>query len=269
VLVLLTTATATFAAPWLPISDPNEQDLGARLSPPGLLEGKGLHPILGTDHLGRDLFSRVIHGARVSIIVAVVSVTISAFLGAGIGVLSGFVGGEVDRVVMLITDVWLSFPFFFFALAIVAVLGPGMTNLIIAFSVTGWVGYCRIARASTLSLREEVFVDAARALGARGFRIMYRHILPNITAPLIVLMSFEMARVIVREGSLSFLGLGIQPPLISWGSVISDGRQYIQGAWWISIFPGVAMMMNVLAVNLIGDGLRDVLEPGSTKGKYV
>lgn len=253
VIVVLTAIGAPLIAP----GDPTLGNIINRLEPPVWSKS----PILGTDQLGRDLFSRIVFGARVSLVVGGLSVLFAATIGVGLGLSAGYFGGKLDNLIMRVADVQLAFPFILLALAIVAVLGPSIRNLIIVFSVTSWVVYARTIRGSVLSVREMEYIQASRAIGASNFRIVTRHIFRNVASPLIVIASFELAKIIIYEASLSFLGLGVQPPTPSWGSMLADGRGYVETAWWIGVFPGVALMLTVLAVNFIGDALRDALDP--------
>lgn len=245
----------TFAPAIAPL-DPNVQDLTSRLQPP-LTAG---HP-LGTDSLGRDVLSRLIVGSRISLVVGFTAVLLSAALGIVVGLLSGYLGGWIDALFMRIVDAWLAFPFLLLAIAVVAVLGQGLNNIVIALVVTGWVLYARLVRGETLSLREREFVLSARGLGARASSIMFRHILPNCLGPILVVATLEIGVVIVTEASLSFLGLGAGASEPSWGGMLADGRAYLTRAWWLATLPGLAILVVVLAVNVIGDGLRDALDP--------
>ncbi|MCA1647015.1 MAG: ABC transporter permease [Chloroflexi bacterium] len=254
-LVLLMLLTAAFAGLIAPF-DPNVQDLAQRLLPPLT----SLHP-LGTDHLGRDIFSRILFGTRVALIVSVTAVLLSGAVGIAMGLVSGYFGTWIDDAVSWLVSVQLSFPFILLAIAVAAVLGGGLRNLIIVLALTGWVVYARVVRAEALSLRESDYVQAARALGASPSRILVRHILPNAFTPVIVIASFEMARMIVSEAALSFLGVGVEPSLPSWGAMLADGRTYLSSAWWVATFPGLAIAFTVLGANLLGDWLRGELDP--------
>ncbi|MFK5635870.1 MULTISPECIES: ABC transporter permease [unclassified Ornithinimicrobium] len=247
-------------APWISPQDPNLQDLAGRLQPP-LSEGH----LLGTDGLGRDVLSRLIHGTRISLIVGFSAVLLSAVIGIAVGLVSGYVGGWVDSLLMRIVDAWLAFPFLLLAIAIVAVLGRGLDNIVIALVITGWVLYARLVRGETLSLREREFVLSARGLGASPMTIMLKHILPNCMAPILVVATLEVGVVIVTEASLSFLGLGASASEPSWGAMLSDGRAYLTRAWWLATLPGLAIFGIVLAVNILGDSLRDALDPRHEK----
>jgi peptide/nickel transport system permease protein len=241
--------------------DPLRQHLGVRLMPPGSWEpGFGWH-LLGTDHFGRDILSRLIHGARVSLFITVTAVIISGTLGTLVGLVSGFRGGRVDDFLMRITEVQLACPFILLALAVAAVLRPSLRNTVIVLAVSGWVVYAKVVRSRVLSLRETEFLLAARALGASGLRLIARHLLPNIVSTCVVLATVEAARMIILESALTFLGLGVQPPSASWGGMLRDGKLYISSAWWYTTFPGLAIMLTVLGINVVGDSLRDLLDP--------
>ncbi len=259
--VVLTIVLAAVFAPLLAPHDPNKVSLIVRLTPPAWDPEGSTKYLLGTDQLGRDLLSRIIFGTRVSLLVGFLSVLTSGILGATLGIVAGYHGGWLDSVIMRITDIQMALPFILLALLVVALLGSNLPNLVIVFTVTAWYVYTRMARASALSVREQQFVEAARALGASDPRIILRHILPSLISPLIVVGSFEMARIITAEAALGFLGLGVPPPDPTWGNMISDGREYVQDAWWISTFPGLALMVTVVAINILGDALRDLLDP--------
>jgi len=261
VVVVLVVVTA-LAAPLLSPFDPIEQDLGElRLKEPGFRDAAGrVHP-LGTDHLGRDLLARVIYGARPALMVGFAAVAISGLIGMAAGLVSGYFGGRVDDVLMRLADIQLAFPFILLAIAVIGVLGPSLQTIIIVIGVSSWVVYARIVRGAVLTLREREFVQAARALGSGDGRVVLRHILPNALTPWLVVATLDMARVIVIESALSFLGLGVQPPTPTWGGMLADGRVYISTAWWLATFPGLAILVTVLGINLFGDGLRDTLDP--------
>ena len=258
VVVVLTAVGAPLISPF----DPIEQDLGdLRLKAPGFRDAGGrVHP-LGTDHLGRDLLARVIHGARPALLVGFAAVAISGLIGMAAGLISGYFGGRTDDVLMRLADIQLAFPFILLAIAVIGVLGPSLKTIIIVIGVSSWVVYARIVRAAVLTLREREFVQAARALGGGDVRVVLRHILPNALTPWLVVATLDMARVIVIESALSFLGLGVQPPTPTWGGMLADGRVYISTAWWLATFPGLAILVTVLGINLFGDGLRDTLDP--------
>jgi peptide/nickel transport system permease protein len=261
IVVAIVVLTAV-AAPLLSPFDPIEQDLGdLRLKAPGFRDTGGrVHP-LGTDHLGRDLLARVIYGARPALMVGFAAVVISGFLGMAAGLVSGYFRGRVDDVLMRLADIQLAFPFILLAIAVIGVLGPSLKTIIAVIGVSSWVVYARIVRSAVLSLREREFVQAALALGSGDGRVLIRHILPNALTPWLVVATLDMARVIVIESALSFLGLGVQPPTPTWGGMLADGRVYISTAWWLATFPGLAILVTVLGINLFGDGLRDTLDP--------
>ena len=251
----LLVATAV-GAPWLAPRDPARNDLTNALRPPG---SPGF--LLGTDNLGRDILSRVIWGSRISLMVGVIVQIVAVSLGTLLGLLGGFYGGRTDDLVSSLTNVMLALPRLLFAMAIVSALGPNFVNLFIALGAVGWPAICRLVRAQTLSLCGKDFVEAARAIGARDLRIIMRHILPNALSPIIVLATVGMAQTVLAEASLSFLGLGVQPPMASWGSMMSRGQAYIWHAPWLMLFPGLAIFITVVGLNLLGDGLRDALDP--------
>jgi peptide/nickel transport system permease protein len=248
-------------APVLAPHDPLQQNLEQRLRPPAWLEKGSWENPLGTDQLGRDILSRLIYGSRVSLIVGLTSVAIAGGIGVMLGLLAGFYGGVVDAVIMRIADIQLAFPFLLLAIAVVAVVGPGLLNVIIVLGITGWMGYARVIRGQVLSVREMEYVDAARAIGCPSLKILLRHIAPNSMTPVIVLATFAVAGTIISEASLTFLGLGVEPQIPSWGIMLSDGKDYLGGGWWISTFPGLTIMLTVLAINMLGDWARDVLDP--------
>jgi len=252
-------------APWISPHDPILQDVEKRLFPPMWQEGADPNYLLGTDHLGRDIVSRLIYGARISIVVSVSAVALSAVLGTLIGLLSGYYGGKVDNIFMRIADVQLAFPFILLAIAIIAVLGPNLQNIILTMAITGWVIYARVVRAEVLSLREKEFITSVRALGGSNGRIIFKHLFPNVVPPIIVIVTLEMARMIIMEAALSFLGLGIQPPTPTWGGMLADGRVYLVTSWWLATFPGLVIMLVVLGINLLGNWLRDMLDPRLTQ----
>lgn len=249
------------AAPWIAPHSPTETNLDRRLQAPFWAPGGSYDHPLGCDHLGRDLISRIVYGSRVSILIAVVVVSLTMLIGLVTGLLAGYFGGLLDAFISRIVDVLLAFPFLIFALAVTAALGPGLVNMILALVFKGWVEFCRVVRAETMAAKASDYVLAARSLGLSNARILVGEILPNVVPSLIVLGTFNMAVVIIAESSLSFLGLGVQPPTPAWGSMVNDGRPYMLNAWWISTFPGVAVAALVLAINLMGEGLRDALDP--------
>jgi peptide/nickel transport system permease protein len=255
--VVVAAVFASFISPF----DPLAQDIGQRLKEPGWQDAQGrIHP-LGTDHLGRDILSRIIHGSRIALSVGLAAVAISGVLGMAIGLVAGYFGGRVDDFFMRLADIQLAFPFILLAIAVIGVLGPSLPNIIIVIGVSSWVVYARVVRGEVLSIREREFVQAAVALGSRDWRILVRHVLPNAFTPWLVVATLDMARVIVLESALSFLGLGVQPPTPTWGGMLADGRVYLSTAWWLATFPGLAILVTVLGINLLGDGLRDTLDP--------
>ena len=262
--VVLVVLAAAAAAPWLSPFDPVEQHIGDRLQPPGWRDAGGAVHLLGTDQLGRDLLSRVVFGSRPALMVGFAAVAISGLLGLAVGLVAGYFGGRLDDVLMRLADVQLAFPFILLAIAVIGVLGPSLQTIIVVIGVSSWMVYARIVRGAVLSLREREFVQAALALGGGDVRILLRHVLPNVVTPWLVVATLDMARVIVIESALSFLGLGVQPPDPTWGGMLSDGRVYIATSWWLATFPGVAILLTVLGINLFGDGLRDTLDPRLT-----
>ncbi len=257
VIVLL----AALFAPWLSPFDPLEQDINQRLKEPGWQTAAGRIHVLGTDHLGRDILARVIFGSRIALVVGLSAVLISGVLGMAIGLVAGYFGGKVDDFFMRLADIQLAFPFILLAIAVIAVRGPTLFNIILVIGVSSWVVYARVVRGEVLSIREREFVQAAIALGSRDGRVVVRHVLPNAFTPWLVVATLDMARVIVIESALSFLGLGVQPPTPTWGGMLADGRVYLSTAWWLATFPGLAIFITVLGINLLGDGLRDTLDP--------
>jgi peptide/nickel transport system permease protein len=248
-------ALMALTAPWLSPRDPIKTAPRTALQPPGATYW------LGSDQLGRDVASRVLHGARISLTVGLIAVSIAVAIGTPIGLVSGFYGGRLDALIMRVIDVLLAFPGILLALAIVSVLTPGLTNVMIAVGLSAVPTYARLVRASVLSARENLYVEAARALGRRDPSILTRYILPNVVAPLVVTATLGLGTAILAAAALSFLGLGSQPPQPEWGRMLSEGRDYLREAWWISTFPGLGIMLTVLGMNLLGDGLRDVLDP--------
>jgi peptide/nickel transport system permease protein len=242
-------------APWAAPYDPIAQNLPKRTQPPRL------DHLLGTDHLGRDVLSRIVWGTRLSLLSAFAAVTLALSVGVSLGLLSGYRGGLLDTVIMRFVDVMLAFPLYLIALIVVAILGPSLVNSVIAIAVGSLASFARLGRGETLAMRSRDFVEAARALGAKSLRIMYRHVLPNILGPLVVAASLRLGQAILVEASLSFLGLGPSPPTPAWGLMVSDGLRVIRSAWWASTFPGIAIIISVLGFNLLGDGIRDAMDP--------
>ncbi len=258
ILCLVTTALFT---PWLAPNDPYTQDITQRLLPPFWMEGSSSDHFLGTDHLGRDLLSRIMYGTRISLVIGLSAVVLQLILGVGLGVLAGYYRGRVDSAISFIVNAMMSFPFILLALTLVSVLGASLQNIIIALGLTGWPVYTRVTRIETIKLNEQEFILAAHSLAYSSWRIITRHVLPNMLPTLLVLSTVEVARSIIRESLLSFLGLGIQPPTPSWGVMLAEGRDYMLMHWWLAAFPGLAIFMAALGINLLGDALRDYTDP--------
>jgi len=258
---VLAVAIVALAAPWISPQDPTRQSLRGRLAAPTLQGADGRAHVLGTDHLGRDVLSRVIWGARVSLLVGFAAVVVGGLIGATLGILAGYRGGWLDSAIMTLADAQLAFPFILLAIGIIAVLGPSFPTLILVIGLSGWMSYARVLRSQVLVLRSREFVDAIHALGGSAGRIVARHILPNVLSSLVVIATLELARSIVLEATLSFLGLGVQPPTPSWGGMVQEGREYLDSAWWISTYPGLVLMLTSLVVSRTGDWLRDLLDP--------
>jgi ABC-type dipeptide/oligopeptide/nickel transport system permease subunit len=259
--IFLAIVLSAVFAPWIAPHDPLVVDIRHRMAPPAWMEGGTREHVLGTDQIGRDLLSRVIWGGRVSLVVGVTAVLLSSTIGILFGLGAGYFGGRLDWSIMTFINVMLTFPFVLLALAVIAVLGPSMPNMIIVLGVTGWPVYARVVRAETLALREREFVLAARALGGSHARIVFRQILPNLISPIVVIATLQIAQVIILESFLSFLGLGVQPPTPAWGNMLGEGRVYMLNSWWIAAFPGLAIFVTTLVINLIGNALRDWLDP--------
>jgi peptide/nickel transport system permease protein len=245
-------------APWISPYDPNGQNLARVLRPPDWLLGPH---VLGTDAVGRDILSRLFYGARISLVIAVMVVIISGLVGLALGAISGYFAGTTDFAIQKLVEVVWAFPPLLLAVAIMAFLGQGLENLILALVSQRWIAYCRVSRGQALSLRTREFVDAARSLGAGHTRIILHHILPNLFPSAVVIGTFSMASAIIAEAALSFLGLGVPPEIPTWGTMLADGRTYISTSWWLALFPGLCIFFTVLAINLLGDGLRDILDP--------
>jgi peptide/nickel transport system permease protein len=260
-IILAALVVCGLAAPLLAPFDPQEQRLESRLQAPAWLGGRAQANLLGTDNLGRDILSRIVYGSRISLLVGATTVVLAGLVGCFLGAVAGYFGRRVDEVVGKITEIFLAFPFLLLAIALMAFLGQGVINIIIALMVSRWVQYCRVVRGEVLSLKERDFVTAAKALGARDFYVLLRHVMPNTFASVTVVATFAMAIVIISEASLSFLGLGVPAHIPTWGSMLSEGRSYMNRAPWLTIFPGMAIFVTVFGINLLGDGLRDILDP--------
>jgi peptide/nickel transport system permease protein len=252
----VTVLLAALAAPWLAPADPLRADFARSLRPPGTPG----HP-LGTDQLGRDLLSRILHGARLSLFIGICTVLATAVVGGALGLLAGFVERWPSAVLMRLADVQLSFPFILLALTINAIVGLGLRNIILSLSAAGWVVYARVVRGEVLSVKQREFVHAAAALGAGRRRLLLRHVLPNVAPSIIVVASLQFSQFIVAEAAISFLGFGVQPPTPAWGSMLSESRDFLYVAWWLAALPGAALTLTALGVNLLGDWLRDTLDP--------
>ena len=265
IILIVVTLVAIFGPALAPF-DPNRQNILMRLLEPGS-PGRGDSVYwLGSDHLGRDVLSRLLYGARVSLLVGVAAIAVGGTIGTIAGLVSGYFGGWIDDVIMRLGDIQLAFPFILLAIMFLVVLGPGLVNMILVLGIGQWITYARIVRAQTLSLREKEYVEAARAMGDRTWSILFRTILPNIMAPLTVIASFNVASVILSEAALSFLGLGVPPDVPTWGSMLSESRDHLlSNKWWLAVFPGLAIVLTVLAFNIIGDWLRDFLDPRLTR----
>ena len=261
VLILLTVIVAAVAAPHVAPHDPARQSLIRRFTPPLWVQGGNSAYPLGTDQVGRDILSRIIYAARISLIVGISAVMVSLLVGVTLGLLSGFLRGKVDAVIMTVVDVTLSFPQLLIALAFVAALGPSLLTIIVVLGLTGWERYTRVVRAEVLALREKDFVEAARAMGASSTRMVLRHLLPNTFSSIIVMSTLQVAQAILQEAALSFLGVGTGSAHPTWGQMIALGRDFVSVAWWLATFPGLAILLTVLAINLVGDRLRDALDP--------
>lgn len=255
VLVVVALFVVSLLAPYITPWDPDAIDAYHVLLPPSAAHW------FGTDELGRDVFTRVIFGARISLKVGFVSVGIAVAIGTLLGLVSGYYGGVIDSVLMRFVDIMLCFPTFFLILAVIAMLEPSIWYIMAIIGLTGWMGVARLVRAEVLSLRERDFILAAQALGASDWRILFRHILPNALSPVLVSASLGVAGAILTESALSFLGIGVQPPTPSWGNILTSGKDYLEFAWWLSLFPGLAILVTVLAYNLVGEGIRDALDP--------
>lgn len=258
-LIALLIAVALFG-PLLGLANPTTNNLLARLLPPSFDTAKGLH-LFGTDQLGRDILSRTVHGAQVTLMIGATAVILGGVIGIIVGLIAGYYGRWVDAILMRIVDVQLSIPLSLLALLVVGSIGPSLQNLILVLALTSWVQYARVVRAQVLVVREREYIQSAHAIGLGDPRIIFTHILPNVVSAAVVIATIELARVIILEAALSFLGLGVQPPAASWGRMLAEGRSYMSTAPWIAIFPGAAIFLTALSVNLTGDWLRDLLDP--------
>lgn len=260
IIVLSVIIVAVFADVIAP-HDPAQNNLGDMLKPPVWLDGGSSTYILGTDNLGRDMLSRIIFGTRVSLLVGVFSVILAGIIGVLVGILAGYYGGFIDNVLMRIVDSFLAIPSILFILVVLAVFEPSIMVLIVVIGFTNWVTYARVVRGEVLSIKEREYVKASKSIGTKNTTIMLKHIFPNIVSSFIVISTLSVATTIVLEASLSFLGLGIQPPTVSWGGMLTDGRNYLATNWWLATFPGIAITVTVLGIIFLGDWLRDVLDP--------
>ncbi len=259
--VIIAYVLAAIFAPHLTAHDPTRGDLNVRLLPPAWQEGGEPAFLLGTDAQGRDILARIVYGARISLWVGILSVGISILVGATLGCITGYFRGRIDQVVSRFADLLLAFPFLIFAIGVMAFLGPGFVNLIAALCFKGWVGFFRLVRGEMMAEKTKEYVEAAKVMGLSSFAIIWSEIIPNIFHSVLVLGTLRMGFMIIMEASLSFLGLGIQPPTPAWGSMVADGRDYMMTSWWVSTLPGMAILILVLSINLFGEGLRDILDP--------
>jgi peptide/nickel transport system permease protein len=253
------------ASPWLAPFEPDTVQLSLRNQPPATVDRDGARYWLGTDFLGRDVLTRLLYGLRISLVVGFSSIALGTAIGVTLGVIAGFFGGRLDSLIMRLVDIQLSFPTILIAIAWVAFIGPSLLSIIAIIALTSWVEYARVTRGSTLAVRELAFVEGAFAVGLPVLGVLRKHILPNVLSPIIVVATLQLGRAIILESTLSFLGLGIQPPTPSLGGMLADGRRYLDTAWWVATMPGLAIMIVVLGANLLGDSLRDLLDPRFTK----
>lgn len=260
-IIIVLIFSLSMLAPLIAPYDPNDINVKAILLDPSMQHW------MGTDGLGRDVLSRMLYGGRISLLVGLVAVGISTAIGIVLGAMAGFYRGWVDTIIMRLVDVMLSIPSFFLILAVIAFLTPSIINIMIVIGLTSWMGVTRLVRAEFLSLSEREFVTASRTLGAKNIRLIFTHLLPNSLTPIIVSAVLGVAGAVLMESGLSFLGLGVQAPQASWGNILTDGKEYIQFAWWLSLFPGLAILITVLGYNLLGEGLRDALDPRSNSNK--
>jgi peptide/nickel transport system permease protein len=259
--LLLGALVVAVIGPWIAPYDPTVGSLRARLVPPIFLEGGRPEYLLGTDAQGRDILSRAIIGSQASLVVGLGGLVVGSLIGSTIGLIAGYVGGWLDDALMTLADIQLAFPNILLAIAVIAVLGPSLPNLIAMVGLSGWVTYARIGRSAVVRIRHEEFIEAVRCLGGSGLRIVVRHVLPNVASALLVVGTLDLSRIIIMESTLSFLGLGIQPPTPSWGGMIGEGRGYLDSAWWIAIVPGAALFVTTMSISRLGDWIRDVLDP--------
>ena len=254
-IIIVVLVVLAILAPSIAPYDPFATDPINKLEPPSLTH------LMGTDGLGRDIFTRVLYGTRISLWIAVLILLLAGVLGTTVGILAGYLGGFWDNILMRVTDIFMAFPRLILAMAIAAALGPSLTNVVIAISFSAWTVFARLARSRAIAVREEDYVEAARAVGASNFRIILRHILPMAVSPVIIQGTISMGGIILTAAGLGFLGFGAQPPTPEWGVMVSDGRNFMPHGWWVSTFPGLAIMVTVLGFNLLGDGIRDILDP--------
>lgn len=263
--IIIAMLIVAFGVHWISPHDPYEQNIMKRLLPPCWMESGVSSHFLGTDHVGRDLFSRILYGTRISLVVGLSAVFVQILIGVFLGLLAGYYGGKIDSLVSFMVNVMMGFPFILLAISLIAVLGPSLQNIVIALGCTGWPVFTRVTRVETIKLKEREFVLAAVSLAFTTHRILARHILPNLLPSILVLGTVEVARAIIRESLLSFLGLGIQPPTPSWGAMLAEGRDYMLMEWWLAAFPGLAIFLSALGINLLGDALRDLIDPHTRK----
>jgi peptide/nickel transport system permease protein len=249
------------AAPFISPGDPVQQNLLSRLKPAGSRLTNGQLALLGTDQLGRDIFTRILYGGQVSLLISVSGVCVAAAIGVTLGLLAGYYGGLTGGIIMRLVDIQLGFPGLLLAITLAAALGPGLLNVILALGVARWTTYARMVRGGVLTVKNEEFVQAARVIGASGAHILVRHIVPNTLSSIVVIAALHLGQLILAESALSFIGLGVQPPTPSWGAMINQGREYLTSAWWLAAYPGLAIMLMVLALGLLGDAVRDYLDP--------
>lgn len=259
--IILLSVLLSIAGPGLSHFNPNSDSLELRLRPPGYVDEKGNTYILGTDYLGRDILTRILYGGRVSIVVGFAATILSMFIGTFFGLISGLFGKGLDTVIMRLADIQLSFPFILLAVVAAALLKPSVVSIVFILALSGWVRFTRLVRSEVLVLREKEFVQAARAVGVPTWLIIIRYLLPNVASSIIIMATLEMSRMIIMEATLGFLGLGIPAPTPTWGGMLSDGRSYFTSAWWVSVFPGLAIFFLVFGINLVGDWFRDYLDP--------